>query len=346
MTQVSAKLLKWYDKHRRILPWRANAGEVANPYHVWLSEIMLQQTTVSTVKGYFEKFTRIWPTIQDLAHAQEEQVLAQWAGLGYYARARNLIKCAKIVANELGGSFPKDEAELRKLPGIGEYTAAAITAIAFNKKAVVVDSNVERIVARLEQIDIPLPAGKSDIKAATATITPNKRAGDFAQAMMDLGSRICRPKKPDCDNCPLTSSCKACATGDMERYPVKAPKKVRPTRRALAYWIEVDGHVLLERRPDKGLLGGMPGLLHDDWIEQDADKAFNFEALIAPIEANWVQVAGMAKHTFTHFHLETIVMKTTLKERPSTNHLWIAKEEVLEYGLPTVFKKMAELALE
>lgn len=306
---------------------------------------MLQQTTVAAVKSYFEKFLIAWPTIQALANAPEEDVLAAWAGLGYYARARNLIKCAKIIAYEKNGIFPDEECELKKLPGIGDYTAAAIAAIAFGRKAVVVDSNVERIVARLQKIKTPLPAAKKDIKAATALITPSKRAGDFAQAMMDLGSSICSPKAPKCNDCPLKTDCGAYAACDMESYPVKAPKKLRPTRRALAYFLEVDGYILLERRPDKGLLGGMPGLLGNDWIEQDGETAFKYNDLQAPFKAEWSLVDGVSKHTFTHFHLETKVMHAKLNERPKSNHIWIKRDEVLTYGLPTVFKKMVKLVL-
>lgn len=345
MTKISVKLLKWYDKHQRDLPWRAKAGSVAEPYHVWLSEIMLQQTTVAAVQSYFKKFLKLWPTIEALAGAPEEDVLAAWAGLGYYARARNLIKCAKIIAYERGGIFPSEEVALRELPGIGDYTAAAIAAIAFERSTVVVDANIERIVSRLEQIKIPLPAGKKDIKAATALITPTKRAGDFAQAMMDLGSSICKPKAPKCNECPLKTHCGAYANSSMESYPVKAAKKIRPIRRALAYFIEVDGYILLERRPNSGLLGGMPGLLCNEWVEQDAEKAFINSKVPPPFKANWCLVNGISKHTFTHFHLETKVMQAKLNERPHSNHTWVKREDVLNYGLPTVFKKMIKLAL-
>ena len=345
LTKISNKLLKWYDTHQRSLPWRAQKGHVADPYHVWLSEIMLQQTTVAAVKSYFEKFLVAWPTVQTLANAPEEDVLAAWAGLGYYARARNLIKCAKISAHECEGIFPTQECDLKKLPGIGDYTAAAVAAIAFGQKAVVVDSNIERIVARMQKIKTPLPAAKKDIKAATALITPNKRSGDFAQAMMDLGSSICAPKAPKCNDCPLKTDCGAYAACDMENYPVKASKKIRPTRRALAYFIEVNGYILLERRPDKGLLGGMPGLLGNEWIEQDEEKAFNHNMLMPPFKAEWSLVEGISKHTFTHFHLETKVMHAKLEARPKNNHLWIKRQEVLDYGLPTVFKKMVKLVL-
>ena len=346
MTKISENILKWYDLHRRSLPWRAIEGHSANPYHVWLSEIMLQQTTVAAVKSYFDKFTSNWPTIEALASAPQEDILAAWAGLGYYARARNLIKCAKIIAYERGGTFPQDENALKQLPGIGDYTAAAIAAIAFGHKAVVVDSNIERIVSRLNEIKTPLPAGKKEIKAATALITPDKRAGDFAQAMMDLGSSICTFKNPKCPDCPMYGDCAAYASATMENYPVKAPKKIRPTRRAFAFWVEVDGYVMLERRPDKGLLGGMPGLPHADWVEQDAENAFNTSKIDKPFKADWSLTDGLAKHTFTHFHLETRVLSTILPERPHSNNIWVKKQDVLDYGLPTVFKKMVKLVLD
>lgn len=268
MAEVANSLLDWYDRERRHLPWRAEPGQYSNPYHVWLSEVMLQQTTVATVKSYFAKFLTKWPTINALAAASLEDVLKEWAGLGYYARARNLHKCAQTIAFELGNTFPNTESELRKLPGVGDYTAAAIAAIAFDEPAVVVDGNIERVVSRLFRINEPLPKAKKQIKEATATITPPQRPGDFAQAMMDLGAGICTPKTPKCLLCPISAGCKAQKVGDMEKFPAKAPKKAKPTRRAISFWLEHDGHVLLERRPAKGLLGGMPGFFSTEWIER------------------------------------------------------------------------------
>lgn len=259
MTSTASALLDWYDSNRRTLPWRAMPGVKPDPYHVWLSEVMLQQTTVATVKGYFAKFLARWPHVNALAAAPLEDVLNEWAGLGYYARARNLHKCAQAVSTDHSGHFPTTETALRALPGIGDYTAAAIAAIAFDERAVVVDGNVERVVSRLFRVEEALPSAKKTIKARTDEITPPARAGDFAQAMMDLGSGVCTPKNPKCLLCPLNRICLAKAEGDMERFPIKAPKKLKPTRRAVSFWLVHDGHVLLERRPPKGLLGGMPG---------------------------------------------------------------------------------------
>ncbi|MEX0297782.1 MAG: A/G-specific adenine glycosylase, partial [Kordiimonas sp.] len=253
MSSFADNLLNWYDSHRRVLPWRALPNCTSNPYHVWLSEIMLQQTTVATVKSYFEKFLKLWPTIDELAAASQEVVLKEWAGLGYYARARNLHKCAQVIVSEHGSKFPEKEDDLRALPGIGDYTAAAIAAIAFGEKTAVVDGNIERIISRTFRIKTALPAAKKEIKTEVSQLTPTDRPGDFAQAMMDLGASLCSPKKPSCLLCPVSGFCAAQTKGDMEHYPVKAPKKIKPVRRAISFWLEHDGHVLLERRPQKGL---------------------------------------------------------------------------------------------
>lgn len=345
MTNFSDLLLKWYDAHARELPWRAKPDMYADPYHVWLSEIMLQQTTVATVKAYFEKFVRLWPTIEALAAAPQETVLKEWAGLGYYARARNLHKCAQILVEEHGGSFPQSAAELIKLPGIGDYTSAAIAAIAFGEPATVVDGNIERIVARIHRIKTPLPAAKKPIKEATSKLTPEKRAGDFAQAMMDLGASLCSPTKPSCMLCPVRSHCAASENGDMETYPVKAPKKVKPTRRAVSFWLEHDGHLLLERRPEKGLLGGMPGFFSTPWIERAAIPNEGEYQTCAPQTSEWEPLPGIAKHTFTHFHLETRLVKGSAEHRFNIeNGFWHPVSELEAIGLPTVFKKIAKLA--
>ncbi|WP_417449729.1 A/G-specific adenine glycosylase [Kordiimonas sp.] len=341
---IADKLLNWYDANRRHLPWRSAPGAYAEPYHVWLSEIMLQQTTVATVKSYFEKFLRRWPTVTALADAPLDDILVEWAGLGYYARARNLHKCAGVVATEHGGQFPRTEAELRALPGVGDYTAAAIAAIAFGESAVVVDGNVERVVSRLFRISDPLPAGKKPIKARTAEITPKQRAGDFAQAMMDLGSGVCTPKKPKCLLCPLNRDCAAKAEGDMEAYPVKAPKKIKPTRRAMSFWLVHDGHLLLERRPPKGLLGAMPGLFSTPWVER-ADFPTKPEWLEhVPTNDYWKPVEGLAKHTFTHFHLETQLVAAKASARHNVESgFWHPQDKLEDVGLPTVFRKIAAL---
>lgn len=346
MQKTASNLLDWYDANRRTLPWRAEPGTAADPYHVWLSEIMLQQTTVATVKGYFEKFLRRWPTVAALAAAPQEDVLQEWAGLGYYARARNLHKCAQMVAQAHGGKFPQTEDGLRALPGIGDYTAAAIAAIAFGEAATVVDGNVERVVSRLFRVADPLPGAKKTIKAHTASITPKARAGDFAQAMMDLGSGVCTPKAPKCLLCPIRSSCAAHKKGDMETYPVKAPKKIKPIRRAISFWLVHDGHLLLERRPDKGLLGGMPGLFSTPWVARHDFPAKEEWLTHRPSDDYWKPVDGMAKHTFTHFHLETRLVTAKARARHNVeNGFWHPLSALAEVGLPTAFKKITDIGL-
>ncbi|MGE0178666.1 MAG: A/G-specific adenine glycosylase, partial [Sphingomonas sp.] len=282
---ASRALLCWYAVHKRDLPWRAKGGETPDPYRIWLSEIMLQQTTVAAVKPYFAAFTTRWPTIEALAAADDVEVMRAWAGLGYYARARNLLACARAVAARPHGRFPDDEAALRKLPGIGVYTAAAVAAIAFGRRAVVVDGNVERVVARLHAIETPLPAARPRIRAAADALTPEEAAGNFAQAMMDLGATVCTPRNPDCPRCPLREGCAAHALGTPQAYPRRAPKKARPHRHGISYWLEREGHVLLVRRPARGLLGGMLGLPEE-----------------SPAQADW-RDAGSVDHVFTHFSL-------------------------------------------
>jgi len=316
-------LLLWYAVDKRALPWRAEAGERADPYRVWLSEIMLQQTSVAAVKPYFLAFAARWPTVGALAAARDQEVMSAWAGLGYYARARNLMACARTVADEHGGRFPDTEAELAKLPGIGRYTAAAIAAIAFGRRAIVVDGNVERVVSRLHAVEQPLPAARPQLYALADALTPEGPSGDYAQAMMDLGSAICTPRAPQCGRCPVASWCAARASGNPERYPVKAPKKPRPSRTGTAYWLEHDGHVLLEKRPAKGLLGGM--------------LAFPTDA--APAEAPW-QDAGSVDHVFTHFAL-TIRLLCAEAPTPGGKGTWWPVERLGEAGLPTLYAKLA-----
>jgi A/G-specific adenine glycosylase len=313
---ASAALLCWYAVDKRRLPWRAEGAGRPDPYRIWLSEVMLQQTTVAAVKPYFEAFTRRWPTVAALAAAADEEVMAAWAGLGYYARARNLIACARAVTSDHGGRFPEDEAALRRLPGIGAYTAAAIAAIAFGKRAVAVDANVERVVARLHAV-----SDKKRIRALADTMTPDEGAGDFAQAMMDLGAAICTPRNPDCPLCPVRAWCAAYARGDPARYPVKAPRAARPHRAGIAYWLEHDGEVLLVRREKRGLLGGMLALPTD-----------------APADAAWSE-AGAVDHVFTHFAL-TMRLKCARAERRPEG-LWWPVERIGEAGLPTLFAKLA-----
>jgi A/G-specific adenine glycosylase len=326
---ASEALLCWYAVDKRRLPWRAEKGARPDPYRVWLSEVMLQQTTVAAVRPYFESFVARWPTVEALAAAQDGDLMAAWAGLGYYARARNLLACARAVASEHGGRFPEDEAALCKLPGIGAYTAAAIAAIAFGKRAVAVDSNVERVVSRLHAVKEPLPAARPIIQALADAMTPDPGAGDFAQAMMDLGSAICTPRNPDCARCPIRSWCAAYAEGDPGRYPVKTPKAARPHRTATAYWLEQDGEVLLVRRPAKGLLGGMLALPEGE-----------------PTQAAW-EDAGAIDHVFTHFALTMDLRCAEIGRRPEAPEgaVWWPAERIGEAGLPTLFAKLAARGL-
>ncbi|MEO1167491.1 MAG: A/G-specific adenine glycosylase [Pseudomonadota bacterium] len=340
---LSAALLRWYDANARALPWRAPPGEPApDPYRVWLSEVMLQQTTVAAVKPYFAKFVGTWPTVDALAAADSADVMAAWAGLGYYARARNLHACAKAVVADHGGRFPETEAELRTLPGIGAYIGAAVAAIAFGEAATVVDANVERVVTRLRAIETPLPKARPDIRGITEALTPKSRAGDFAQAMMDLGSTICTTRNPNCDACPLRFGCKASETDDPARFPVKAAKKPKPVRRGTAFWLENDGSVLLVRRPDRGMLGGMRALPSGPWEDASPGLAE------APADIDWAPL-GTVSHVFTHFALELDVVggnaltDTDMKREWSGE--WWPLDTIEDAGLPTLFAKAATLAL-
>lgn len=318
-------LLCWYVVDKRRLPWRAESGESPDPYRVWLSEIMLQQTTVAAVKPYFEAFTRRWPNVGALAAAGDGELMSAWAGLGYYARARNVLACARMVASEYGGTFPDTEEALRKLPGIGAYTAAAIAAIAFGKRAVVVDGNVERVISRLHALKEPLPKSRPRIRELADAMTPATGAGDFAQAMMDLGATLCTPRNPSCGLCPVRSWCKAEAEGAPERYPVKAPKAARPHRTTIAYWLEHEGEILLVRRPAKGLLGGMLALPE-----------------APPLDADWKE-AGAVEHVFTHFSLTMTLLCARTAQRPEG--IWHPAATILEAGLPTLFAKLAARGL-
>jgi A/G-specific adenine glycosylase len=329
-------LLAWYDDHARALPWRIppGAATTADPYRVWLSEVMLQQTTVAAVIPYFARFTERWPTVTALAAADEAELMAAWAGLGYYARARNLIACARTVARDHGGRFPDTEAGLRALPGIGAYTAAAIAAIAFGRRAVVVDANVERVVARLFAVAEPLPAARERLRALAETITPDARAGDFAQAMMDLGATVCTPRNPRCLLCPLAAGCVARTEGEPDRYPVKAAKKARPRRHGIAYWLEADGHVLLRRRPASGLLGGMLALPGGDWREGGGEPA-------PPVTADW-RAIGSVEHVFTHFAL-TLDVVAAHGARGDAQGEWWPIDRLDAAGLPTLYARAAAL---
>ena len=346
---VSAPLLTWYDRHRRVLPWRALPGQVADPYKVWLSEIMLQQTTVAAVGPYFQRFLSRWPTVAALAASPLDDLLAAWAGLGYYARARNLHKCAGTIARDHGGTFPDTEDGLRQLPGIGPYTAGAIAAIAFDRKASAVDGNVERVVARLFAVTTPLPAAKPELRALTARLVPDARAGDFAQAMMDLGATICTPRKPACVLCPLNASCAARQQGIAADLPARAPKKPRPTRRSVAFWIERENvkgeiEVLLRRRPPKGLLGGMLEIPGSDW-KHDAEAEDAATLAQSPIRTkNWRLLPGIVRHGFTHFELETTVLTTRVGKsvKSPSDGIWLARAALDTAGLPTVMWKVVK----
>ncbi len=337
---IAAELLGWYDVHARDLPWRSRPGETADPYRVWLSEIMLQQTTVATVRPRFADFVRRWPTVAAMAAADDADLMSAWAGLGYYARARNLLACARAIMRDHGGVFPADEAILRTLPGVGDYTAAAIAAIVFGKRAVVVDGNVERVVARLFAIDTPLPAAKPLIRAAADTITPDVRTGDFAQAMMDLGSSLCGPRATQCLLCPLRAACRAAATGTPTAFPVKASKKAKPHRHGTVFWLERDGHVLIVRRPDKGLLGGMRALPTGQWADGPPGIS---DAPLTGID--WQILPDRIIHVFTHFTLELSLASGRAEghEAPADGEWW-AIEALDSAGLPTVFAKAAQLA--
>ncbi len=333
------RLLAWYDRHRRDLPWRARPGETPDPYHVWLSEIMLQQTTVATVGTYYRKFLRLWPTVEALAAAPREDVLKAWAGLGYYARARNLHACAKVVAEELGGRFPDSEEGLRALPGIGPYTAGAIAAIAFDRPAAAVDGNVERVMTRLYAIETPLPDAKPEIRSRTLALVPERRAGDFAQALMDLGATICTPKRLNCMICPWTEDCAGRKSGIADGLPRKKEKAERPRRKGIAFWVErQDGRVLLRERPDKGLLGGMMEIPSTEWAASVARPEVQ-----APLDAKWTRTGKRIEHTFTHFHLELDIWSvrvpaSTAVSDPSAR--WVHKSELDSEALPSVMRKI------
>jgi A/G-specific adenine glycosylase len=328
-------LLDWYDDNARALPWRAPPGSSlrAHPYRVWLSEVMLQQTTVPHATPYFIKFTARWPTVSELAAAEEAEVMAAWAGLGYYARARNLLKCARAVAGDHAGVFPNTEDGLRTLPGVGGYTAAAVAAIAFERPANVVDGNVERVMARLFAVETPLPGAKAELKALAAGFVTAQRPGDWAQALMDLGAVICRPKAPLCERCPLAQVCQARATGEPEAYPRRTAKAARPRRYGSAFVLTRGDQVALVRRPAKGLLGGMLGLPTSEWTQARIDTP-------PPYAANW-RTAGEVDHVFTHFDLTLQVWRA---EGDAEGPIWTSRAGL--QALPSVFLKAARIALD
>ncbi len=339
------QLLAWYDHHRRVLPWRAPPGERADPYRVWLSEIMLQQTTVAAVAPYFARFLARWPTVADLAAAPLDDVLTEWAGLGYYARARNLHACAKVVAARHGGRFPADREALKSLPGIGEYTSGAIAAIAFDIKAAAVDGNAERALARVFAIETPMPAAKPELRALGESLTPPDRPGDFVQALMDLGATICTPRKPSCVLCPWRDACRARARGIAEELPRKTEKAARPSRTGIAFWVvDSTGAVLLRRRPEKGLLGGMIEVPSTDWtVALPPEERIR---AAAPLAAEWRKLPGQIRHVFTHFEL-TLGIWSAATPGPGDPKagIWVTPDRFPDYALPSVMQKLVRHAL-
>jgi A/G-specific adenine glycosylase len=345
---VASALLDWFDQSGRSLPWRAQKEQTKNPYFIWLSEIMLQQTTVATVYAYFNKFTQKWPTVFDLAKADIDDVLREWAGLGYYSRAHNLHKCAKVIVQKFDGIVPSLEKELLELPGVGPYTAAAISAIAYDQPNTIVDGNVERVISRLFLIEEPLPTAKPLIREKAMTLTPKVRPGNYAEAIMDLGATVCKPQKPMCILCPLQSFCKATKVGRPEDYPRRLPKSERPVRKATLFWVESEGHIILRKRPLKGLLGGLWELPSTPW-DTKTYKAYADNPDMAPFmpvqdEAiKWIALDGFVTHQFTHFQLEMTILKTTLNKR-SQEHEWVHLQNLDQYALPTMIQKALKFA--
>jgi A/G-specific adenine glycosylase len=337
---IRSRLLGWYDAHARTLPWRVgplagSQGLRADPYRVWLSEVMLQQTTVPHAAPYFDAFTRRWPTVEALAAEVDGEVMAAWAGLGYYARARNLLACARAVSDQHGGVFPGTEAGLLSLPGVGAYTAAAVASIAFDQPANVVDGNVERVMSRLFAVETPMPASKPELKRLAALLVRDERPGDWAQALMDLGATVCRPKSPLCEACPLSDLCQAKAGGEAQTYPRKTRNAAKPHRHGVAFLILRDGAVALIRRPDKGLLGGMLALPSTDWRA----RPFADHEVAVPLKAQW-QAVGSIEHVFTHFSLTLTVWRT---EGDLDEAVWTPLDGLS--ALPSVFLKAARLGL-
>src|SRR6195952_4762022 len=343
-----ALLLEWYDRHRRRLPWRPPAGGRADPYRGWLSEIMLPQTGVKTVGPYFEKFVARWPDVGALGRASLDDVLRMWAGLGYYSRARNLHACAVAVLRDHGGAFPGTEQGLRALPGIGPYTAAAIAAIAFDRHTMPVDGNIERVVSRLFAVEEPLPQAKPLIQALAATLLGARRAGDSAQALMDLGASICTPKKPACALCPLNEDCASRARGDQETFPRKAPKKTGALRRGAAFVVTRGDELLVRTRAEKGLLGGMTEVPGSDWRAGQDDKAALAQAPVLKTIARWHRKAGVVSHVFTHFPLELVIYTAHLsaRARAPEGMRWVQVSTLQDEALPNVMRKVIAHGLE
>jgi A/G-specific adenine glycosylase len=348
-TPEPAELLAWYDRHARLLPWRARHGERTDPYRVWLSEIMLQQTTVKAVAPYYARFLSRWPTVDGLAAGSLDDVLRVWAGLGYYARARNLHACAKAVVERHGAQFPNDVDALRALPGIGDYTAAAIAAIAFDAATVPVDGNVERVVSRLFAIEEELLAGKLAVKTLARSLLPVRRSGDFAQALMDLGATICSPKRPACALCPWNDSCVANERGDQETFPRKAPKREGRLRRGAAFVVlRSDGRVLLRRRPDKGLLASMMEVPGSEWTHDFDESGARRSAPRLRAKVQWRRLHGVVRHVFTHFPLELAVFAAQVPRATAApkGARWAKVGGLAEEALPNVMRKVLAHALD
>jgi A/G-specific adenine glycosylase len=342
---LTRRLLAWYDRHRRRLPWRAPPGETPDPYRVWLSEVMLQQTTVATVGPYFQRFVARWPDVRALAAAALDDVLHAWQGLGYYARARNLHRCAQVVVRDHDGRFPDTEEGLRALPGIGAYTAAAVAAIAFGRKATPVDGNVQRVIARLYAIEAPLPGAYAPIETRARALTPDRRAGDFAQALMDLGSLVCTPRAPTCALCPWRDACTARRMGRPEDFPRKATRDAKPTRYGIAFWsVDDAGAVLLRRRADKGLLGGMMEIPSTPW--RGRPWTLKEARVHGPVRAVWRLLPGSVGHTFSHFHLELVVAVGRVRAGANAEGVWCPVGRVGDFALPTAMKKVIRHALD
>ena len=343
-TNLGVSILSWYDGAARDLPWRSRGACVSEPYHVWLSEIMLQQTKVQTVIPYFKFFLERWPTVDGMARANLDDILHAWQGLGYYARARNLHKCAIVVADEYGGGFPRTESQLLKLPGVGPYTAAAIAAIAFNIPTVPVDGNIERVISRLHSIKEPVRQNKDQIRALATKILPKDHPSNFAQALMDLGANICRPKYPSCEKCPLAMACTAFKSGFPELYPVKLPQRHKPTRHGVAFWLQNAKHdIWMRKRPPRGLLGGMIEVPSTDWRKELWTEAEIRE--LAPSNIKWSIREGFVSHTFTHFHLHITVWAGITSSNTNADGFWSAPNQFSELALPTLMKKIVSHAV-
>jgi A/G-specific adenine glycosylase len=345
LARAADALLVWYDVHRRDLPWRAKPGQASDPYCVWLSEIMLQQTTVTAVASYYRAFLARWPDVGRLAAASQDEVLGAWSGLGYYSRARNLHRAARIVATELGGTFPDNAAALRKLPGVGAYTAAAIAAIAFGTRVAAMDANAMRVMTRLFAVEEPLPGARAKLALLAAPLVPQDRPGDFAQALMDLGSSLCVPRRPSCGECPLAAQCEARRLGVAETLPRMVAKHARPLKRGAAFVaLDGSGAVYLVRRPEKGLLGAMLQPPLGAWRAEFPDRKTALGE--APFNGRWSKKPGFVRHGFTHFELETEVYVANFRARPNGEGTWLTREEVRGAALPTVMRKLIQHALD